>query len=114
MASSGDTPCSGYCLPFYLFGGISAVGILSNLFFDRKISFLGRLSLLIKSVALAGLFGLLIFLLCKSCYRQYAYTALVLPSLWFGINMFLLLLQNRKSERGSLRDAAPVSPLPRL
>jgi len=91
-------PCSGYCFPLYIFGGIASLGILVNFLFDRRSSLAGRLFRIVKSTLWAALFGLLIFLLCRLCYRQQAYTILILPSLWFGINMLLLLLQNRAAE----------------
>lgn len=91
--------CSGYCLPLYIFGGIAGTGLIIKLLFDRKSTIPGRLMSLLKGTALAGAFGLLVFMLCRMCYRQAAYTSLVVPSLWFGVTMFILLLQKRGSEK---------------
>uniref|UniRef100_A0A6C0BNQ6 Uncharacterized protein n=1 Tax=viral metagenome TaxID=1070528 RepID=A0A6C0BNQ6_9ZZZZ len=70
----------------------------ANLLFDRKQSFSGRLWTLFKSTLWTLLFGLIIFMLCRSCQYQYAYIALVVPSIIFGVNMFILMLQNRSRQ----------------
>lgn len=98
MDASSGRVCSGYCIPLYLYGGIATLGLGANFIFDRKTSLPGRFWALLKSLLWAILYGLLIFIMCRSCLNQYAYIALVLPSLWFGINMFLLMLQQRSAK----------------
>lgn len=105
--------CSGYCAPLYIFGGIAGVGLLIKFIYDRKSTIPGRLLGLLKGLALSATFGLLVFMLCRMCYRQAAYTSLVVPSLWFGVTMFVLLLQNRAADRRLIASSTP-SPNPSI
>jgi len=91
--------CSGNCVPLYLFGGIAGLGMGANLLFNQKQSFSGRLWSLFKSSLWTLLFGMIIYMLCRSCQYQYAYLALIVPSIIFGVSMFILMLQNRAISR---------------
>jgi hypothetical protein len=80
-------------LPLYLYGGVATLGIVSNLFFNKKQSAVKKLTSTLKSLLWAMVIGGLIYLLCRVCKPLYGYGILLASSLVLAANMFLLLLQ---------------------
>ena len=87
-----DKQCSGKCLPLYLFGAISALGIGTQFAFSKRKTFKEKLSDSAKTTLWVLLYGALIYFICKTCKPLWAYGLLSVPSLLFGFNMFWLLI----------------------
>lgn len=84
--------CNGYCLPLYIYGGITALSLGAQ-FIWSPTTFGERLWNLITSSFWALLYGLIIFYFCKTCQTVPAYLLLIPPSIWFGLQMLFLLVR---------------------
>lgn len=92
MSDKSPTSCSGNCVPLYLFGGISILGIGAQFIYSNRKKFTERFWDASKATLWALLFGALIYFICRNCKPLWGYGLLIVPSLVFGLNMFWLLV----------------------
>lgn len=84
--------CSGWCLPIYVYITITLLNIVANLVWGAK-GLGSRMWGAARSTMWSILYGIIVFLLCNTCQYPAAYLALIPASVWFGFQMFLLLLR---------------------
>lgn len=84
--------CSGYCLPLFLYGGITVLNIGAQFLYSRS-TWADRFWNLLSSSFWAFMYGLIVFYFCRTCQTAPAYLLLIPPSILFGLQMLILLVR---------------------
>lgn len=95
MSAAPDTArvvCSGYCLPLYLYGGITVLNIGAQFLYSRG-TWADRFWSLLTSSFWGFLYGLVVYYFCSTCQTTPAYLLLIPPSILFGLQMLILLVR---------------------